>query len=263
MPGRQSPTPTGSVAVHEPTPIPRPGRRCRHARAPRVLGALTLLAALLGGPAASGTQIYRWQEESGATAFGDEPPPGVNATPVELAPEPTGLGAEEAAARLEQLRLEEASREARRRAELKARAARESAAAEARRNNAERCRSAYEGLAALESGRPVYRDEQGAYRAKRLPGWPDAYTGEREYLDEAARLAEIERLRAEAAASCGREQEPQAALQEADERLRARELCEAGRAELQAALRPEARSSAEFIEDRRRNAEALCEAAER
>lgn len=220
---------------------------------------LALALGLLAGaaaPAAAG--VYKWVDGSGQTYYGDSPPPGVEATPMTSAPPPTDADAESAAERLEQLKLDAAARDAARERERAQRAEREAKAAGELAEREARCRAHYEALAALQSGRPVFLDEQGSYRLKRLQGWPDAYTGERSYLDDAARAAAIERTQAAIRADCERDVKPEEALAAADQRLRDRELCEAARAEYEAAQRPEARASESSLQEKRERAEELC-----
>lgn len=123
--------------------------------------------------------------------------------------------------------------------------------------NRGRCDRARWALAALDSGRPVYRDASGAYRVKRPPNQQDVYTGPRQYLDEAEREAEIAHYREEMNTYCADFPELRdPAL--ADEELRHAEACEAAAIELEQLLQDEARATEEEIAHRRRFLDEEC-----
>lgn len=174
----------------------------------RAVLAVTLFAASLAAlPAAA--QIYSWKDKEGRVHYGDTPPPtgevnlikGSAATrtvapaaeaPSPELPEAAGTpAATEAPATLEAARpptlaeREQAFRE-RRAAEAEAQAkAEQEAAREADRQRF--CEQASNQLAALESGQRISRFNAA---------------GEREFLDDAARSAEIARLQQQRAEHC-------------------------------------------------------------
>ena len=139
----------------------------------------TCLAALLGAMlvATAHAQVYQWKDDDGRLTYGDQPPPGVDATvvrthpaagswvraqeePAEAKPAPAGA-AEPAISRTEQAAIAERTRQ------------REEAREKA-------CQETRNYLAALESGQRVARFNE---------------KGEREFLDDQARIEQIERTR--------------------------------------------------------------------
>jgi hypothetical protein len=134
--------------------------------------------------AGAAAQAYRWVDKDGKVRYGDTPPPGVKASPLQL---PQGGGANvvpapgDAAAKKGPLTPAERDAEFRKRqAETQKAREKEDQAqrdADAKRDN---CTRAKESLAALESGQRVSR-----YTA----------AGERYYLDDSLREAETARAR--------------------------------------------------------------------
>ncbi len=154
--------------------------------------ALALMLASLPLPA----QVYEWRDAQGAINYGDRPPPGVPARLIKgegplsgQSPEASGEDvAGEGEPTATQRTLAERELEARERraqqAEARARAEQEQQLAEERERN---CGQARNQLAALESGQRIARFNE---------------RGEREFLDDAGRAAEIERTRTYLAANC-------------------------------------------------------------
>lgn len=212
--------------------------------------------ALLWSAGAS-AEAWRWKDDSGQVHFGDKPPPGVAAERVHVQSGPSTLTDEERAQRRLDLREGEATRdEAAAREERRAARAEERAAGEAAMNRS-RCDRARWALAALDSGRPVYRDASGAYRVKRPPPQQDAYSGPRQYLDDAERQAEIAHYQQEVDTYCADSPELRdPAL--ADEDLRHAEACEAAAIEFEQLLQDEARATEEEIARRRRFLDEEC-----
>ena len=210
---------------------------------------------LLAGPALAET--WRWRDAEGNVHFGDRPPAGVTAERLNVQRKPAALSPEDRQRRLDALRADEASRNARREA-ASARAERDAEQAEdARASDRRRCDRARWALAALETARPVYRDENGAYRVKRSPNEPDIYTGAREYLDDAERQAEIARHRRDMGEYCA--DTPELTDKKlAEEDLRHAEACEFAEATLQQLEQPEARATPEEIAARRQFLETEC-----
>lgn len=210
-----------------------------------------LLAVLCTAGAAAET--WRWQDETGQVHFGDKPPPGVAAERVHLRSK-SAVSSDEASTQAVRERAtaqDEAAREEQRTAGTEARTADETAM---RRSRCDRARWA---LAALDSGRPVYRDASGAYRVKRPPPHGDTYSGPRQYLDEAEREAEIAHYQQEMNTYCAGFPELQD-LERADEELRHAEACEAAALEFEQLMQDEARATDEEIARRRRFLDEEC-----
>lgn len=229
--------------------------RLRWSLAVPVVALVGVLIAL--GPLPLRAEVYRWTDADGQLQYGDVPPPGVKAERVGRPVDP-GLSPEAAQERLNQIRLDDAGRDAEREARARARAKSDAAAAAARAERARRCQAAWDALAALESQRPVYRDEEGGLRLKRGQGWPDTYSGERQYLDDATRASETARYRAEAQQNCEPDADAQAALQSADEGRRRQERCDAAQADLAALRRPEAHAAQRDLERQVERVEEEC-----
>jgi len=202
------------------------------------------LVALLTAAGLVGAETYRWRDPDGHLHFGDTPPPGVAAERVEVKPAPTPLDPDEAARRVKQLRQQEQEAKA---ADRARRAAAEATAADAAAARGQRCEEARWALSALDSGRPVYRDENGRYRVKRPPGQGDAYTGAREYLDDATRAQELASARVRVEQFCG-------GLPTEEERTRTdleilhAEQCEKAAADLELHTRPDANATPEELD---------------
>jgi hypothetical protein len=144
-------------------------------------------AALLGTVlvASAHAQVYQWRDDSGRLVYGDQPPPGVTAkvvranssasarapeAPAELA-DPAPAAANEESTALSRTEQEAIAQRTREREEARARA----------------CQETRNYLAALESGQRVARFND---------------KGEREVLDDAARMQTIERTRATLRDNC-------------------------------------------------------------
>lgn len=151
---------------------------------PRKLWLIPIAVVLL----AAGGTIYRWVDEAGTVHYSDRAPPsGSEGGAVELQPEPAASEMEAARARLEHLKSELATAQQQREtAEEQARTERliEQAQRVARERS---CALIHQNLYALAQPRPVFRIDQ---------------TGQRVYLDDAARAAEVKRLEAERAEQC-------------------------------------------------------------
>ncbi len=192
---------------------------------------------------------YRWVDAEGHVHFGDAPPSGVKAVPLQLHKPSSPLSPEEAQQQIQRRRAAEAAKAADTKAEQSTAAANAKAKLETSAALRARCDRARWALAALDSERPVYRDEQGAYRVKRPPPQADAYTGKRDYLDDTTRTREIAKYRRELNTNCAAFPDVND-KRRADDELRMAEHCEAAYAELKTLTRPEARASPEEIESR-------------
>ncbi len=138
---------------------------------------------------AAAVPVYKWVDDDGRVHYSDRRPPGDgSAEPLELLPAPSDAEVQSARERV-------AALESRARAALDERAAalerqrREEQLAEAERaDRLRRCDFARRTLATLQIRRPVYRIDA---------------SGERVYLDDASRAAEVERTQRDIATSCG------------------------------------------------------------
>jgi hypothetical protein len=188
-------------------------------------------ATLLGVLWPAAAQTYRWLDAEGQVHFGDTPPPGVQATPLNVRSAKSKLTDDQARAEVQRLRHNMEAERAREQAIQDRNAKDRQQALLEKAQQLERCEKARWALAALERGRPVYRDEAGLYRTKPPPGQGDAYTGKRDYLDEQQRKAEVGRQRKLARQHCGAEPTAQDQSQ-TEAQLRHAEMCERAAADL-------------------------------
>ncbi len=135
-----------------------------------------VLILALAAPVA-GAQVYKWVDEKGHVQYGDKPPPGVKATPIEPPPAPQGkprppqdLAAQEAEFRQRQIKQREEEEKLAREEKLRQ----------------QRCDQAKNQLAFAERARRRFRVENG----------------ERVYLSDEERVAERETLKASVAKYC-------------------------------------------------------------
>jgi hypothetical protein len=194
--------------------------------------------------------ICKWVDEGGVTHYAAECPEGVDSRQVEIEPPPPSRPGDKQAASPEALSGSEQELPKNRNDRQQDRKrAKESAAEEERR-----CLETREQLAVLQEQLPVYRDEQGKFRPKWLH---DTYQGERVYLDDDQRPAEIARVRKDIQAICPNAND--AADQDLArlQMLRA-EWCAYARAQLETIERPEAKSSQEAIDEQREKVELHC-----
>lgn len=135
-------------------------------------------------------QAYRWIDKDGKTRYGDFPPAGVKATPMKLpsggaAPAPAPAGKDAKGTQKPPVDPAQAFNERRQKEKEAAdKAEKERADAETRKKNCERSQGY---LRALESGQRI-----GSMDAK----------GERSFLDDAGRKAQVEETQAEVAKNC-------------------------------------------------------------
>jgi hypothetical protein len=149
------------------------------------LGVISLAVAVL---AAAAVPVYKWVDEAGNIHYSDQPPPsGQSGEAVELLPGPRQEDAVQAQARVARLRTElAASRERRADVREQERLQREIAEAE-RVERLRLCTAAQQNLHTLEVRMPVYSIDEH---------------GERVYLEDEQRPAEMARFRAEIATYC-------------------------------------------------------------
>jgi hypothetical protein len=148
-----------------------------------VLAPIGLLVAVLAA-----APVYKWFDEQGNVHYGDQPPP--LETEVEemvLLPAPSDDEVLRAQARLERLSAElELSREARA-ADQELQRLEEELAEEERIQRLGRCQRAQQNLHVMDIQLPVYSINE---------------KGERVYLDDQARAAEMQRMRVEIEENC-------------------------------------------------------------
>jgi hypothetical protein len=154
-----------------------------------------VLGLLFACAAGASAQLYRWVDKDGRVRYGDTPPPGVKAATLKPSP---GAGAPAAPAETEAAAkdapkgpLTPAEQDADfRKRQLDAQRAREqderaSRDAQAKQDN---CARAQESLAGLESGQRIARTNA---------------SGERYYIDDDQRAAEIAKARQSVSSWCG------------------------------------------------------------
>ena len=143
----------------------------------------------------AGSEIYKWVDDEGNVHYGDSPPDSVEAELVHIESHPTGE-TEPSSSRL----LEDAENRYRRlEQEREARAVAREEDERVWRDLDQRCVYLRKQLISLQQQLPVYRDEGGKFRTV---SQYDAYEGDREYLDDATRAREIERVTAEMLIVC-------------------------------------------------------------
>jgi len=141
---------------------------------------IVLFVVTLGFAAAAGAQAYKWVDEKGKVRYGDQPPPGVKATPLRGPPPPASSSPSAAAKKGDEKPLTPEQAFAKRqkeRAEADQKAAKASADDETRRINCEQSQAA---LRTLQSGQRISTTDR---------------SGERVYLSDEEREREAERVR--------------------------------------------------------------------
>ena len=198
-------------------------------------------------------EVYKWVDEEGIVHYSDNPPQNAESERVQLPSTPGPKGDPSEALRR---RLEQAEKATERRSEerLAASAAKEGKRA-ARVARDQRCLETRKQLISLQQRLPVYRDEEGTFRTLSVY---DAYEGEREYLDDATRALEIDRVRYAITTNCEHPDDPKELFLAYRERAKSKR-CETARVGLKAVQRPETRSSPQSIEDARELVEKYCE----
>lgn len=118
----------------------------------------------------------------------------------------------------------------------------------------QRCLEARKEFEVLQEQMPVYRDEEGHLRAH----WRgDTYRGQREYVEDAMRPAEVERAVREIVRNC---EHPDDVVEQNLVRTQwvGSEYCAAARSELEALEKPSARTDKQSLERKRKTVEKLC-----
>ena len=152
---------------------------------------LALLSCLVLWAAPSPGQMYKWVDERGVTHYSEKPPPGRKAQQIQSAPTAPAAPATSPPANPAQTWSEQ-ERDFRRRAIERDQAAEKKQKKEDEENyrsamRRERCLDAQHTVTALSENRPVYSINQ---------------RGEREYIDDSARPAALQRAKQNAETYC-------------------------------------------------------------
>jgi len=211
-------------------------------RASEILARMAIALLLLAAAAALGEAIYKWVDARGVTHYGSTPPDGVAAQRVAAPPALNASQAALAASASQRLR-EESERIGR---DLAQSRMRDASTADAERRALQerraRCALARAQVQALETGGPVYRRDA---------------RGERIYLPDSERDAEIARWRSTAQADCAGLESDSDTTRFGDD-LQSRQRCALAR-ERETELRSlGARISEQDLQAARRDVERVC-----
>jgi Domain of unknown function (DUF4124) len=221
--------------------------RKRPGRSLSCIAALLLSAMAWTGSTWAQT-VYKWVDRNGVTQYSSSPPPaGASGVVVPVPPSPSAEAASQAKAAAQRASDEAKRREADRLREQADKQLKDDAARSSAVNRLQRCAKAREQLDVLTKPAPVYRQNE---------------RGERIYLEDSARDAEIVRLRSEVAMYCSSADEMQN-LQDAATRQRATSAAQRAKCnEAQELLRDlqaePSRLSAADIEAARQRVRLLC-----
>lgn len=215
---------------------------------------LLLLLFSLVAHNSSPAEIYKWVDKEGKVHFSDSPPADTKVEEVTVKETVVGEPDEGELRRrrlLEQANADAAIRLEERRQEIGAGQAQE----HVQSIEEQACMDARVQLEVLKEEAPVYRDDQGKWRAN----WQyDTYRGERAYLNDGDRPATLKRARKNVEAHCEKPDDPKAQA-EARTRWIFSERCAVAKAELEAAEQPEAKNPKSTIEAIARAVERYCE----
>ena len=217
---------------------------------------IALIIAFSAGLAAEAGQVYKWVDEDGNVHYSDQAPSkGHEAEELILDSTPSAADVRDAQERTARLKTKQQTSQNQRFEEGQS----ESAAKEGKRAaqvaRDERCLEARKQLISLQRQLPVYRDEEGKFRTLSVY---NTYEGEREYLDDATRALEIDRVRQDITTNCEHPDDPKEQFLAYLERAKSKR-CETASVGLKAVQRTEARSSQQSIEDARELVEKYCE----
>jgi hypothetical protein len=211
------------------------------------IAALLVTAMAWTGQACAQT-VYKWVDRNGVTQYSSSPPPvGASSVVVPVPPPPSAEAASQAKAAAQRASDEAKRREAERLREQGDTQFKDDAARRAAAGRLQRCAKAREQLELLMKPAPVYRHNE---------------RGERIYLEDSARDAEIARLRSEVAMYCSSADEMQK-LQDAATREQAtsaaqRAKCNEAREQLRDMQADPSRLPAADIEQARQRVRLLC-----
>jgi len=202
------------------------------------------------------SQVYKWIDEDGVVHYSDSPPEDAASELVHIESD-AREHTDAATARL----LERAQENAKQRAKVRqAKSAAEQAAAQDRLAQQQRCVYARKQLISLRQTMPVYRDEEGTFRNSSVRNIYvyDTYGGEREYLDDATRAREIDRVLRDILTTCENPLDANEQFRAGWEQMESRR-CETALAKLKAVQQPEERSPRQDVEDAREEVEQYCD----
>ena len=195
--------------------------------------------------------VYKWIDEEGHVHYSDKPTEIYKSKEVDIEPGPSPeeiKRANEEAEVLKQRSHEES---------ISDQFEKEKKLAEKNKRLAQeqRCLEARKQLAVIqELHLPVYRDENGQFRAK----WQyDTYQGKREYLSDAMRASETERAREKVVANCEHPDDTKEQEIARNQWIRS-QYCAKYKAELEALENPSARAAQQDLERNRRLVEINC-----
>jgi hypothetical protein len=210
--------------------------------------AVFIVLLLAGSLVAADSEVYKWVDEEGNVHYSDTPPEDVESEEVEIdvAPAAGDDSTERLLERAEQSRARLAEEREERAAALEAEKSQ-------RAINSQRCTYARQQLISLQQKLPVYRDETGKFRT--LSQY-DVYEGERDYLDDRQRAAEVLRVQKDIERYCERPGDRGEQFVAAWDR-RMSKRCEAARARL-AATEADRHSPRQELEDAKAEVELYC-----
>ena len=190
----------------------------------------------------SAATIYKWVDSHGVTQYSEQPPPGINSTQIATPPPITAASQQQAVAEAKSL-IEETNRRATERTLNQANQGRDSASA--RRSMAshiEFCSKTRGDLSWLQEPLPFYRNND---------------RGERVYIDDGDRPAEIQRLQEVVRTQCNDEATSEAAAQRRSE-SKQRPECLASMNKLRSLAVPGTHASSQDMEQARQSARHWC-----
>lgn len=190
-----------------------------------------------------GATIYKWVDEKGVTHYSAVPPPDRKAKTVETAPAPAGADGGETA----RDDWDQKEREFQSRRQKGLEEAGRTPDARAVEDRAMRCAQARQQLTVLEKGGAVYRRGE---------------SGQRVYLEDAERAAEVARARRAVDSLCAGVQEDADSaakrVREAAAAIGSRERCFRAKEEYEQLRRPEAHAARSDLERARAAVERYC-----
>ena len=198
-------------------------------------------------------EVYRWVDEAGNVHFGDHPPnidQVQEITPKTHQPDLLDPGELRRQRLLNKANKDAAERLRRRHEEDQS----EKMAEVNKRLIDSRCMEMRRQLDILQYQMPAYLDEQDKYRVKWLE---DAYTGQRQYIDDATRAAEIKSLEERIEAKC-KHQDPESSQRAAHRQNYMIEKCTAAQVAFEAIVNPKKRSTRDDIEKAQRKVRFYC-----
>ncbi|MCI0563213.1 MAG: DUF4124 domain-containing protein [Nitrososphaera sp.] len=204
----------------------------------------------------AGADVYKWVDDKGVTHYSETPPPGRKAQPVEMSPRIPEKATQEAQEKLQRFLREQQRREDIQKEQNEEQRQQKVAKQGEQAEKRQRCLKAKQQLGLLEQQRP-------AYRVNERCEWV--------FLDDSARLAEIERFKREIEANCekGKDEAPKRGaippdkkrlekqIAAVEERAK-QEFCRCAPFRLQDMEKPAARTATSELESYKREIETKC-----